>query len=126
MSAAYVDTSCIVAAAFGESPASKVVARLSRFDRVLSSPLLEAELWSVLAREGREITDHFSSAIEFVIVERPLSAEVRRVLDAGYLRGADCWHLATALYLAPNPNELTFLSLDGAQRKVAKTLGFRI
>jgi hypothetical protein len=44
---------------------------------------------------------------------------------AGYLRGADCWHLATALYLAPNPSDLTFLTLDDTQRKIAKTLGFR-
>ena len=125
MTAAYVDTSCIVAAAFGEAAASRVVARLSRFDRVLSSPLLEAELWSALVREGREITDAFFAGIEFVVVDRPLSAEIVRVLEAGYLRGADCWHLATALYLAPDPTELTFVTLDSAQRKIAKTLGFR-
>lgn len=125
MSAAYVDTSCIVAAAFGETSAARVVARLSRFDRVLSSPLLEAELWSALAREGREINNALSSAIEFVVVDRPLSAEIRRVLDAGYLRGAECWHLATALYVAPDPAELTFLTLDEVQRKVAKTLRFK-
>ncbi|MGQ0639384.1 MAG: PIN domain-containing protein [Gemmatimonadaceae bacterium] len=125
MTAAYVDTSCIVAAAFGESAATRVVGRLSRFDRVLSSPLLEAELWSALVREGRDITDAYSSAIELVVVERPLSAEVRRVLEAGYVRAADCWHLATALYLAPDPTDLTFLTLDDAQRKLAKTLGFR-
>lgn len=125
MSAAYVDTSCIVAAAFGETSAARVVARLSRFDRVLSSPLLEAELWSALVREGREISDAFSSAIEFVVVDRPLSAEIRRVLDAGYLRGADCWHLATALYVAPDPAALNFLTLDDLQRRVAKTLGFK-
>ncbi len=125
MTAAYVDTSCIVATAFGESEAVRIVARLSRFDRVLSSPLLEAELWIALLREGREITDAYSSAIDFVVVERPLSAEVRRVLDAGYVRSADCWHLATALYLAPRPRDLTFLTLDATQRKVAKILGFR-
>lgn len=126
MTVAYVDTSCIVAAAFGESSAARVVARLARFDRVLSSPLLEAELWSALIREGREITQAFSSAIEFVVVDRPLSGEIQRVLTAGYVRGADCWHLATALYLAPDPAELTFVTLDDAQRRVAKSLGFRL
>lgn len=99
--------------------------RLSRFDRVLSSTLLEAELWSALVREGREPTDSFSSAVELVIVDRPLSAEISRVLDAGYLRGADCWHVATALYVAPDPAMLTFLTLDASQRTVAKALGFR-
>jgi predicted nucleic acid-binding protein len=125
LSAAYVDTSCIVAAAFGEPAATKIINRLTRFDRVLSSPLLEAELWGALVREGREVTDAYSSAIEFVVADRPLSAEIKRVLEAGYVRGADCWHLATALYLDPDPRELTFLTLDAAQRKVAKALGFK-
>jgi hypothetical protein len=40
-------------------------------------------------------------------------------------RGADCWHLATALYLSPDPSALTFLTLDLAQRHVAKALGFQ-
>ena len=70
------------------------------------------------------MTSEWSSAIEFVIVDRPLSPEVTRVLSAGYLRGADCWHLATALYVAPDPADLTFVTLDSIQRKVARTLGF--
>jgi predicted nucleic acid-binding protein len=124
LTAAYIDTSCVVAAAFGEPAGARIVARLSRFERVLSSPLLEAELWSALTREGRQVTDAYSAAIEFIVVDRPLSVEIRRVLDAGYVRGADCWHLATALYLAPMPGELTFLTLDDRQRRVAKALGF--
>jgi predicted nucleic acid-binding protein len=122
---AYVDTSCIVATAFGEKDAAPIARRLSRFDRVLSSPLLEAELFSALLREGREVTSAWSSAIEYVIVERPLSAELSRVLAAGYLRGADCWHLATALYVAPDPSQLAFVTLDATQRKVARALGFK-
>ncbi len=124
MSAAYVDTSCLVAVAFGESGASALARRVSRFDRLFSSPLLEAELFSAFVREGREISDTWSSAIEMIIVDRPLGREVVRVLEAGYLRGADCWHLATALYLAPDPAELTFLTLDAGQRRIAKALGF--
>lgn len=124
MTTAYVDTSCIVAAAFGEKEATATARRLARFDRVFSSPLLEAELFSALSREGRDVTDSWFAAIEFVIVDRPLSAELTRVLGAGYLRGADCWHLATALYLAPNPSKLAFVTLDASQRKVAKLLGF--
>lgn len=57
MSVAYVDTSCIVATAFGEREAVTTARRLSRFDRVLSSPMLEAELYSVLKREGRAISE---------------------------------------------------------------------
>jgi hypothetical protein len=48
------------------------------------------------------------------------------LLDAGYVRGADCWHLATALYLAPDAGDLVFLTLDLRQRAVAKTLGFAV
>ena len=124
MRSAYVDTSCIVATAFGEKEAAAIVRRLSRFDRILSSPLLEAELFSALQREGREADTTWSAAIEFVIVDRPLTPEVRRVLTAGYLRGADCWHLATALFVTPDPRQLSFVTLDSTQQKVAKSLGF--
>jgi predicted nucleic acid-binding protein len=124
LTSAYVDTSCIVATAFGEKDATAIVRRLSRFDRVLSSPLLEAELFSALQREGREADTTWSAAIEFVIVDRPLTPEISRVLTAGYLRGADCWHLATALFVTPDPSQLSFVTLDSAQQKVAKSLGF--
>lgn len=126
MSIAYVDTSCIVATAFGEKSALAIARRLGRFDRVLSSPLLEAELFSALVREGRDVTGVWSSAIEFIIADRPLGPEVARVLTVGYLRGADCWHLATALYVAPEPSSLTFVTLDTTQRRVAAKLGFAI
>jgi predicted nucleic acid-binding protein len=121
---AYVDTSCIVAAAFGEREAAAVTRRLAGYDRVFSSPILEAELFSALAREQREVTDTWSAAIDYVIVDRPLSAELMLVLQAGCLKGADCWHLATALYLAPDPAQLTFVTLDTPQRRVARKLGF--
>ena len=56
---------------------------------------------------------------------RPLSVEIERVLDAGYVRGAHCFHLASALYLSPQPSATTFLTLDTRQRAVAKALGFK-
>lgn len=124
MKIAYVDTSCIVAAAFGEPGAAAVTKRLAKFDRVLSSPLLEAELYSALRREGRELSGLHTRAIEFITVDRPLRAEIAKVLSAGYIRGADCWHLATALYLAADPSEMSFVTLDLPQRAVARTLGF--
>ena len=92
---------------------------------MLSSPLLEAEPFSALLREGREVTNAWSSAIEYVSVDRPLSSELSRVLTAGYLQGADCWHLATALYVTPDPSQLAFVTLDATQRRVARALGFK-
>ncbi|MDQ8165550.1 MAG: hypothetical protein P3A28_07330 [Gemmatimonadota bacterium] len=41
------------------------------------------------------------------------------------MSGADCSHLATALYLAPEQGAMTFLTLDSRQRAVAKVLGFK-
>ena len=103
-----------------------MIARLRTFSLVISSTLLEAELFSALRREQCELTDAFHAAVALVAPDRALSDEIARVLEAGYVRGADCWHLATALYIAPDPSELTFLTLDLAQRKVAKALGFQV
>ncbi len=75
--------------------------------------------------EQCEITDAFHADLSLIAPDRALSDEIARVLEAGYVRGADCWHLATALYLSPNPSALTFLTLDLAQRHVAKALGFQ-
>ncbi len=126
MSTAYVDSSCIVAAAFGEAGATAMNSRRRSFSTLVSSTLLEAEVFSALRREQCEITDEFHSDVSLIAPDRALSAELAAVLEAGYARGADCWHLATALYLAPDPSALTFLTLDIAQRKVAKALGFQV
>jgi len=97
---------------------------MRRFDRLLSAPLLEAELLSALRREGRALDAGWLDVLTWVLPDRPLGPEIGRVLDAGYVPGADCWHLATALYLAPDPRELAFLTLDIQQQKVARALGF--
>lgn len=124
MKIAYVDTSCLVAVALGERGAAAVERRLARFDRLVSSNLLEAELRAALRREGVEGASRVLSSITWLLPDRPLSAEIAAVLEAGHVRGADCWHLATALYLAPEPSELSFMTLDERQRDVAALLGF--
>ena len=45
-------------------------------------------------------------------------------LRAGNLRGADLWHIATALYAAPEPAAIAFVTLDRRQASVAAALGF--
>jgi hypothetical protein len=57
---------------------------------------------------------------------RPLGPEFRKVLEHGYVRGADLWHLASALFLAPEPGQLAFFSLDRRQAEVALKLGFAV
>jgi predicted nucleic acid-binding protein len=126
LKAAYVDTSCLVAIAFGESEAAQVVSRLREHDVLLSSNLLEAELRATLVREATEVDEALFSWIKWVLPDRPLSVEIIRVLRAGYLRGADLWHLATAMYVTPEPRDLTFLTLDRRQEEVAEELGFKV
>jgi len=122
---AYVDTSCLVAVAFDEPGARKLAARLRRFDRLFSSNLLEAELRSALVREGADgHIEDLLSWLTWVYPNRPLTPEYARITTAGYLRGADLWHLANALFLAPDQTDLSFLTLDGRQGAVARRLGF--
>ena len=126
MSRAYVDSSVLVAILLGEPDASRHGDRLSGFSRVSSSELLDAEFRSVCRRENRPVPPELLREIQFVSAPRALTPEIVRVLNAGYVRGADCWHLATALYLAPDPSDLIFLTLDDRQREVAIALGFAV
>lgn len=126
MSAAYVDTSVLVALAFEEPDGAAMRNRLEAFSRLLSSNLLEAELRAACAREARGFSDSLVANLTWVFPDRSLAPELAAALSAGYLRGADLWHVAAALYIAPSPRELCFLTLDERQRRVAATLGFRI
>ena len=126
MSIAYVDTSALVAIAFEEPGGSQAGARLEGFSRLLSSNLLEAELRAAFARERQEFDAEVLSSIEWILPDRPLAIELARALVAGYLRGADLWHIATALYIAPRAEEIGFITLDGPQREVAAALGFQV
>ena len=125
MSSAFFDTSCAVSIALRERGSATIDTRLRSYAQLYASPLLEAELQSALRREDIAFDPTLLSAVQWVHPNRLLSAEIARVLQAGYVRGANCWHLATALYLAPNPAELTFLTLDMPQRRVASALGFK-
>jgi predicted nucleic acid-binding protein len=133
MKRAYVDSSCLVALAFGDGKVKGLRKRLRGFDQLLSSNLLEAEVRAAMRREGVDTAalseegkggDDLLSWVDWVMPSRPLSVEIQAVLTAGYVRGADLWHLATALYLAQDPAALPFLTLDQRQGEVARTLGF--
>jgi uncharacterized protein with PIN domain len=122
---AFVDTSCLVAIALGERGAAAVAARLKRFDELFASNLLEAELRATLTRERVAIDPDVLTWLDWIFPDRPLTQEISRVLAAGYLRGADAWHVACALHMSENPEAVTFLTLDRPQRAVARRLGFR-
>lgn len=129
MRRAFVDTSLLAAVALGERTAHAARQRMAAYDTLTAATLLEAELCAILQREGSAAEARVApwlAGIEWVAPARPLSAEIARVLAAGYVRGADCWHLASALFVSPDPRELAFLTLDKQQRSVAETLGFRV
>lgn len=126
MKLAYVDTSYLVAIAFGEGRPRDLAAELARHDRLFSSNLLEAELRSAMAREQvREDCSPFLEGITWVFPQQPLTSELRQVLSVGYLRGADLWHVACGPFLKSRLRVMSFLTLDERQSEVAARLGFR-
>ncbi len=126
MTVAYVDSSVLIAIQFQEDRSTSLIDWLDGFERLACSNLVEAEVESVCYRERIELDQAFLSDISWVFPYRPLSLEIAKVLGAGYLRGADLWHVATALYFSPEPSEISFLTLDVRQRSVAEALGFRV
>jgi predicted nucleic acid-binding protein len=122
---AYADASVFAALAFREPNAGRIRRRLAGFDRVVTSVLTEAELASALRRERIELPESPLRGVQLIGAPDPLSAEIQEVLGAGYLRGADCWHVAVALNYSPD-RDLVFFTLDNAQRSVAAKLGFTI
>ena len=126
MNVAYVDTSCLVAIAFGERGSSRISNRLESFEQIFAANLLEAELMASFARERVSYDSDLVGGLTWVLPDRPLAAEIDRVLSVGYLRGADVWHLAVALYVAEDASEMSFMTLDAAQRAHAERLGFRV
>ena len=126
MSVAYVDTSVLVAVAFDEPGAAACARRLEQFDRLISSNLLEAELRAAFTRENLAFRERAIAGIEWILPDRPLASEFAAVLETGRLRGADLWHVATALYVFPRPGTLFFATLDARQSSVAEALGFSV
>lgn len=127
MNVAYVDTSALLAVAFGEPGGAAMAKALRGFDRLVSSNLLEAELRAAFRREGAlDDPTPLLQTISWINPERPLSQEIRRVVAAGALRGADLWHLACALYLDPSSSGVVVATLDVRQAGVGRALGFKI
>ena len=126
MSTAYVDTSVLTAIAFDEPGAAECARRLDDFTRLISSNLLEAELRAAFVRENLVFQESAIAGIEWILPSRSLAPEYATVLETGYLRGADLWHVATALYVSPQSGGLWFATLDARQGAVAEALGFQV
>ena len=124
-SAAYVDSSWVIAIALKERGYASLKHRLEEFTDIYSANLLEAEVLATLKRERVEPHLVILERISWVVPLRALRPEIETVLSAGFVRGADCWHLASALFTANRPSDLAFLTLDKKQLAAAKALGFR-
>lgn len=126
MRVAYVDSSCVVAISLAEAGSTALAQTLEAYDVLLSSNLLEAELRAALRREKMTADpSELLSSIAWVHPDRALTSEITVILDAGYVRGADLWHLASALFVDPN-RKIAFLTLDARQRKIGNQLGFAV
>jgi len=78
-----------------------------------------------LAREGTSgIVRNFLSWMKWVLPHRRLTQEFDQILEQGYLKGPDLWHLASALLLRRKVEGLAFLTLDRRQGDIARSLGF--
>lgn len=122
---AYVDTSAILSIAF-EEPDWEITARkLAEFPVLLSSNLLEAEMRSAYEREGVAFDPGTISRIGWVNPNRSLGREMAEAIaNAGYLKGADLWHIAAALFVDESvPGKLSFITLDVSQRVAAAKVG---
>jgi hypothetical protein len=126
VNAAYLDTSCLVAIAFGEAGSTALARKLEAYDELFSSNLLEAELRSSFAREGVEMDESMLGYITWILPDRSLSHEITHILRIGYLRGADLWHVASCLYLAGDSRDISFVTLDSRQQSIARQVGFRL
>ena len=123
MRAAYVDSSCLVALAFGEPEGKRVPSLLRRFGVRVASNLLEAELRAALAREQVPEDPALFGQLDWVLPDRALTPEIDRILEVAYVRGADLWHLACALFVRTQLPGLAFVTLDRRQRDIAGALG---
>lgn len=125
----YVDSSALVAVLFDEPKSNRYRSILHKNrQNVLSSALLEAEVYSAAKREGipLETAAGFIDLVALVFPDRSLQSEYLTVFQNGHLRGADAHHLATALYVDPQAKNLSFVTADRKQAETAQTIGFQV
>jgi len=124
---AYLDSSFLLSIVLGEPRAAELRRILTRYDRLLSSDLIVAECLSTAHREAIDRAAMITALrpIDLVLPSRSLATDMGEALNEGYLRGADLWHVACAMFVAAaERSEVAFLSRDEPQRRVARRLGF--
>lgn len=102
--------------------------RLSGYQSLVSSTLLEAEFRAALVRENvRSRVVNLLSWVRWIFPKRRLTLEINQILQLCAPKGADLWHLACALYVKDKENieALSFLTLDRSQKDHARSLGMK-
>lgn len=128
MKSLYVDSSVVVACLLEEATAPSLLKILSQSERAVSSYLLEAEVYSVAKREGVDnlLVEKLMQNIYLMTSDGSRKSEYQKIFHHGYVRGADACHLASALFLDPKADNLTFFTLDRNQGDMARKLGFTV
>ena len=99
---------------------------LRTYQALYASDLLVAELLAAAVRESvaSSAVLPILHSIAIVVPDRSIESEIQEVLSHGYLRGADVWHLACALFVAGGDRSaLSFLTRDAKQGRSAAALG---
>lgn len=82
---------------------------------------------AALAREGVDGSwRNLFSWVTWVQANRRLTSEMNQILAISAPRGADLWHLASALFVRTRVPDLGFMTLDRNQRSIAQNLGFPV
>ena len=71
MDTAYIDTSALASVVLRDDGWELVAARMTGFEKLASSNLLEAEMRSACARTGREFSAEIVEGIEWIFPDRP-------------------------------------------------------
>ena len=127
MTCTYIDSSALLTVIFQEKNYQDYQRKLDKSDNLISSYLLEAEIYSTTKREkiSLQIADDYLKYISMLLPDRSLQPEYHKIFQVGYCRGADAHHIASALYLDPAGQDLYFLSADKKQCALAKKVGLR-
>lgn len=127
MNVIYIDTSALICKTFQELDYKEIATLLNSADELVSSQLLCAELISVYQREKRDLkeAERELASISLINPDTNLTQELISIFQYGYLRGADAFHLASAMFIDPAALELQFLTRDKQQKKMAEKLGFK-
>ena len=124
MSVAYIDTSALVAVLFDEPEGGALGSRLDTFSHVVPRTCLKR-------KSGRSCTGGAcaqpgsSGRYQVGSAGAPTRTRVYESPGSWLSPRRRLWHLATALYLAEDPKDISFLTRDRRQEAVASALGFR-